>query len=256
MLIPLTRTQERSERNFLQPLFERWSSRRWHPQFDPVTIAGAPEWLREAKDPEARPSFKAYGYSFEIDLLWRRDGERRVVELKNAGKYEPIALAEVLHHAHLLELCDTSSPAPVKATVIGNYNPWSRAAIKYLADRNFSQEHLEYLEFDHLREDDRHYLWFDDPFAPWTPSPGVPAALPAEVTQGWDCWSRIDRTDSWVGTRQPIAGKRPLFMEVPFKMVTSIDRAPGEFLVWEGIQPALGTTADFFWEEKFHRYSP
>jgi len=257
MLTPLHYYPDLSETNILQPLFKNWVSRRYHPQGAPVAISGAPSWLLEAPNPLVKQSFDAYGYSFEVDVLWRFPHERRVVELKNASKYEPLALAEALHHAHLVELCDLDGTGPVMPTVVAHYSPWSRAAIKYMADHGFDTTHLECLEFDHLEDDAKQqYLWLDDPFAPWTSVEGVPVELPPEVTDGWPCWYRIDRTGSWIGTLEPVEGGRPLFMTVPFKMASPVEGRPGELLLWQGTPPPRGTDKRHKWSERVERFTP
>lgn len=245
----------RSEINFLQPLFDNWCARR-----EVVLIAGAPRWLLDlASDNAQRPDrqFAAYGYSFEADVLLRLKDEVRLVELKNAWKYEPLALAEVLHHAHLIRLHE--GPAlPIKPTIFGRYNAWTRAAVKELQDNGLRTDHLEYLEFDHLRDETGEYLWVDSPLSPWKVLAGPPAELSShpELTAGWAHWFFIEHTNTWVGTREDLGPQRPLFMPTRFTMIAALSRTSGEYLVWRGQPPVLGTRSGHDWDDSFSRFMP
>lgn len=247
---------ERSETDFLQPLFDVWATRRAEPKFRSVRIGGAPDWLLKAcaKNEPAR-NFYAYGYSVRIDVLWKLGEEWRLIELKHAWKYEPLAVPEVLHNARLFSLHQKIDRKLVRPTIIGNSNAMTRAALADLALGGMQAEHLEYLEFEHFittgKGPVRQYLWFDDPRAPWRRLKSAPADLPPEVVEQRKCWYRIPRTNSWVGTDAEVGPDRPLMMEVPYTMATPVADveagSPRELLVWNGTPPALGTGAKHLW---------
>jgi hypothetical protein len=182
--------------------------------------------------------------------------ERRVIELKDAWKYEPIALIEVLHHARLIGLVDSVGKGPVKPTVVCRYNSWSRGALQDLVEHGLRPDYLEYLEFEHLTDGPEHYLWLDEPFAPWRPETSEQLrAMLGDVSPGWECWYRIDRTDSWIGTHQDLGTTRPVFIEVPYVMVSRIEGKNNEFLAWEGTPPPLRSDSGHNWNDRFEKVS-
>lgn len=253
----LQRTAEYNERDFLQPLFKKWMDReRYAPPgraSGRVRIAGAPAWLLHARAKNEAQQEKTYGAHFTPDVLWDlgEDG-RRVLELKNASKYEPLGLPEVLHHAYFLPLCEKRGS--VKPTLIGRFSLMTRAALAYLLKpRGLSYlDVLEYLEFDLLEEAPGHLLmWFDDPFAPWQYVGRETSGLPDKISKTRDHWYRIDRTDSWIGMEHKIDGERPTFLEKAYKMVASIEGGAHGYVTWEGTPPVLGTGSGYDWPEHF-----
>src|SRR5579864_770459 len=112
----------------LQDVFDQWQTARHG-----YRILGAPNWLLKCKGPNRQKAFtaKSYAtYSFTPDVLWG-DPDFYVVELKRGAKYEPLALAEILHHAW--QLSDPSvrgsefskPPIPV---IVATDTDWLRAA--------------------------------------------------------------------------------------------------------------------------------
>lgn len=250
----------RSETGFLQPLFDVWATRESHSKFGQVSLAGAPEWLSAARaQNEPDRNFDAYGYSFRIDVLWKLNEEWRLIELKHAWKYEPFALAEALHHAHLFSVCKGIDRKLIKPVVIGNFNAFTRAALADLVAAGLHREHIEYLEFDHLvvkeRGAEREYLWFDDPLAPWKHFGGSPPELPPEISRQRSYWYYIARTNSWIGTDNEMATARPLFLDVPYTMAARVagtpEGKPAEFLTWNGTPPTVGTGVQHDWKATF-----
>lgn len=239
----------RSETTFLQPLFDDWKNRAARG----IAVAGAPDWLLDIQVQNAKDrSFEAYGYSFEIDVLWRLENERRVLELKNAAKYEPLALAEVLHHAYLLRECEPDE-REIKSTIIARYHPWMRAALKELQRAGLAREQPEYLEFDHLWDGSQQVLWIDSPLSTWV-ARSLPADFPEEVRAGFSHWYWVEHTNSWVGTDTELPADRPPFMTAPFTMVAHVEGRADDLLVWRGSPPARGLARGHDWNEAFMRY--
>ena len=105
----------------LQAVFDDWHDTRYG------------RAMAEAKAPARATLLKGQpggGYAFTPDVLWT--DARLVVELKCAAKFEPQALAEVLHHAWALE---ESYKAPFKSLMVSSYNPWLRRAVDLQVSR-------------------------------------------------------------------------------------------------------------------------
>src|SRR5689334_12874277 len=101
----------------LQRVFDQWGSKQTE-----CTLAGVPRWLTALGVPERRTGFDREGYSFRPDVLWAQ----HVAELKSAEKFEPVALAEALHHAQCLSM---ERDVPVTPILITSYNGWLRRAL-------------------------------------------------------------------------------------------------------------------------------
>jgi hypothetical protein len=141
-----------------------------------LLLAGVPRMLERLPRP-SRPCTPAFGYSFTPDALFS-DGEHQlVVELKRAA-YEPLPLAEALHHAEFLSAY-ASTPRPTTPVIVSSYNCWLRLALANLRRNSYREGALGYFEVDWLREPGtrRRILWFDAPIDPFAPAD--PAALPA-----------------------------------------------------------------------------
>jgi hypothetical protein len=67
--------------------------------------------------------------------------------------------------------------------------------------------------------DERRLIWFDDPYAPWSPS-DPPPVVPASHRAGWR-WHRIEETQTWIGVRRP-AEHRPAIFTEPYVMVAQV----------------------------------
>lgn len=252
----LQRVAGSNERDFLQPLFEKWSEREQRTKPGRVRSAGAPGWLLNATAQNEAKWEQSYGCDFRPDVVWDQGEDGcRIIELKNGQKYEPLGMPEVLHHAHFLPLRRTEWAGVVKPTLIGNFNPMTRAALVRLlkpTGLNYLQQ-LEYLEFDLFKDETDYYIWFDDPFAPWQYVGQDPPGLPRTFTAERDHWYRIERTDSWIGLQDRKEGTRPHFMEVRYKMVAPIEGGVHGYLVWEGTPPTIGTGSGHDWQERLLR---
>ena len=213
----------------LQDVFDGWDASR------PAT-AGAPKWLREMtcpQTPKKQRRFKAYGYEYIPDVLWS-DGKRSwVVELKCSYKYEPLAMAEVLHHAHMLATHELPK-TEVVPVVVSSYSPWLRGAAAWLGKAGTVG--LQTLEVDVLEDGD--LLWFDAPLAPWRralPPPRVPKAY----SGGRFEWFRVAETGTWIGA-QSRHRTRPLVISEPYVMVAPVhlkgDRSE-QYVMWQGQPP-------------------
>jgi Mrr N-terminal domain len=197
---------------------------------------GAPTWL-DALRPVKADTYCAsalLGYGFRPDILAESNGTHLVVELKCARKYEPLALAEVLHHAHLLSqgLAQLPQPqaVPYVPVLVTQYNAWLRSALEFLRLNGLRDGSIKYVEFTSLRFGNEMILWFDEPFAPWEPSSAPP--LPACLSVGSRQWYKISGADTWIAVDHEING-RPALWTVPYLMLT-VDRANSRMLMWEG----------------------
>jgi hypothetical protein len=219
----------------LQKLFDCWGN-----DAAPCGIAGAPGWLEKLGTPSATgkaAKLPAYGYSYEPDVVWEKSQRVWVAELKCSFKYEPLALAEVLHHAYMLR---RQHGKPVTPVLITSYCGWLRAAVALLgeATRDGSVD-LRALEVDLFK--DSNYAWFDAPHAPWKRS-----RSPEFLKDGYREWTWfvVPETQTKIGVHPDgrLRGNdpRPLFITVPYVMVAPVRRGQagnGEFLVWQGRPP-------------------
>lgn len=185
--------------------------------------AGWPAWLLARGKNLGQRSRDAFGYSFETDAEFIHGDHHYVVELKRAAKYEPLALAEVLHHAEWIRRYEATSNHVVPV-VVSSISLWTRLAVAALPNS------VRYYEADLYRIDDRILMWLDEPLAPWKadaePPPGA-----REATKTFH-WHYIPRTRTWVGTGRSYV-ERPLILEEPYVMVAELaDR--GGYVAWEG----------------------
>jgi hypothetical protein len=207
MSVPMTweplhdRTADVSETH-LQRIFDDWHSKRddWH-------IAGAPDWLLRCGQPVKRRSYDAKNftaYHFTPDVLWQ-EPEFLVMELKRGNKYEPIALAEALHHAWVLgEALHLEQPAVHHAVpvIVGSSSDgaWLRGALAYLFHYGLKGDRLRYLEASYLRTmGGTSYLWLEDPFAEWTPGENPPPCIPSAWLPPACVWCGVSGSNSWAG---------------------------------------------------------
>lgn len=219
----------------LQAVFDSWADAR--NLRNGVSIGGLPRWLETLGAPDERTSFDSYGYSFAPDVLWLDAGY--VIELKCADKFEPMALAEVLHHAEMLTRSTEHRMRPV---IISSGNGWLRAALAFLHERCGVQPgSILYYEADHLRAPDgRRLIWLDAPFAAWRALPDRPSAIPPHSDDSTDAfWYEVEETRSFIALSTPTT-KRPAFLEGVTTMITEVSGSPGRFLRWRGRQAILG----------------
>lgn len=216
----------------LQSVFDGWPAPGWK-------VAGGPAWLFERIDGKAVSKFPAYGCQNEPDVYWRQGSVERVIELKLAAKYEPLALAQVLYYKHLLlELnpaCVPGKARIIRPTVVSSYSPWLRAARHVLASERKGGLGLDCLEVDVLEQN---ILWFDVPAARWASCRPPRGLLPPEYRQA--NWYFVEPTRTWFGVRHP-ERDRPVLMTQPYVMVTELRTSAGaktgESVLWQGTPP-------------------
>jgi hypothetical protein len=226
----------RGQEKFIQNSFKYWHVKR--PQ-----LADAPEWLSRISVESTARSTKAYGYSFRPDIVWPTKEATYIVELKHAAKYEPLALAEVLHHSFMLKhLRKIDKELPVKNVVVSRYSPWIRAAVAALGGRRASAN-ICCLEVDVLR--DGQLLWFDEPQQSWERVDGkaVPQILPSSYfADGW-YWYFVEAIRTWMATRKP-SKRRPILPSGQLVMLAEVSVArrnhmvsTQEYVLWQGRAP-------------------
>ena len=103
-----------------QSFFDNW--RAWGTN---RLIAGCPDYLWRLGRSDPRTKRGALGYGFTPDVLWRRGRNAVVAELKYSVKYEPLGVAEVLHHANILRRMGIGHR--VTPVLITQYSGWIRA---------------------------------------------------------------------------------------------------------------------------------
>lgn len=241
--------RRRSE-SLVQSIFDSWPKRT-------KTIAGAPTWLRKCRESNKRESFDAFGYSFTPDVLWNGERERYLLELKCANKYEPLALAEALHHAQILEALYSEADQLVVPVLVTMYSPWLRAAVARLRS---SAVVVHSLEMDILEDDVQGdtAFWFDDPHADWTPSE-VPEVLRASHLRHWN-WHYVDATSTWIAIKGKLE-RRPVFFEEPYVMVARAfgpaDRELDEYYLWQGTPPRRhsGSSPEHWGDSAFYKWA-
>lgn len=197
---------------------------------------GAPAWLEALRPVTANTSCASdpLGYSFRPDILGESNGVHHVLELKCARKYEPLALAEVLHHAHLLSQGLAQPPqqmaAPFIPVLVTQYSAWLRSALAFLRLNGLRANSIKYVEFTSLRIDGETILWFDEPFSPWTPC--SPPQLPDGLSTGPKHWYRVSGANTWIALDDPL-DQRPALWTVPYLMLTT-DHPNSRVLTWHG----------------------
>lgn len=215
----------------VQDFFDKWSRASSVDAFD---VAGVPQWLWEVLpsdvDAVRRQVRHTTGqeYAFVTDIEWGpENAERHVLELKSAHKYEPIGLAEVLHHAQSIP----SRPRPILVT---RPNAWNRQAIQWLRDHGLAETALRYVELELIALPDQRILaWFDDPFAPWEPCERPCRAIP-DTSENLS-WFRVDQTvdasSVWCGVPASVGPSRPL-LSAEQDAVTVARTQKGSWVAW------------------------
>lgn len=212
----------------LQLVFDHWGSTQ--PE---CVLAGVPRWLAALGPPETRGGFGREGYSFRPDVLW----SLHVAELKCAEKFEPIALAEALHHAQCLSMERHVDVTPILVT---SYNGWLRRALQFLFTRGLEPHHIRYVEVSHLTlaRGREHFMWFDEPYAPWERARSIPECIGNMAQLG--TWYYIPETGSWHALRD-MHETRPVLPEGPAQMLTPIGGAGStRYLFWQGSYSEIG----------------
>jgi len=215
-----------AKESVLQGIFDQWAARR-------TPVAGVPEWLWALPNPERRTGTKtcSLGYEFTPDAYWPKSQPRIVAEIKYGDKYEPLAIAEAAHHAHLLRQIDRG--APIRPVVISQPNYWIRAAVAELANRR-----LSHIEADLLTLDDQTLLWLSCPHGKL----GAPSSMPRHVPleQAWTSlrWSAVKDELTWIAHD----GKhKPPFLQGPAAMLSQFRNGNRyKWVLWTGQLPTLG----------------
>jgi hypothetical protein len=216
----------------VQNIFDAWGSSEM-----PAIIAGAPKWLWTLGKPKKRKQRVAYGYPFTPDVLWHTPRKAVVAELKYGTKYEPLALAEVLHHAHMLRQLD--GLAEVTPLVVTQYNGWMRAAAHELQSSN-----LRHLEIDLLNASGQHLLWVSDPHAA-IKACAPPKDLPLDAPWKAKKWWRVTGEETWLVQENP---QQPINVG-HLAIISKICSAPQGYVLWRGQMPGL---RDRWTNQKWH----
>jgi hypothetical protein len=211
----------------LQDLFNKWATNK-------TSTAGVPHWLWELPDPEKPPKggFCGFGYRFIPDAYWPQSQPRIVGELKYGMKNEPIAIAEAVHHAHLLRLLHPGPP--ILSVVITQQNYWIRATVAELATPA-----IRHIEADLLAIDQQTLLWLTCPHS----TLGEPYSLPdgAPLDNAWTSmrWCSVDGEPTWIAHNEK---SKPPFLHGPIAMLSQFrNRSRYEWVLWTGHLPPLGT---------------
>lgn len=204
----------------VQDVFDSWGK----PQ-PSRRLVGVPHWLRDLGAPEPRTSFGREGYSFRPDVVWRD----HVAELKCGAKYEPLALAEALHHAQCLSVIREHPMTPVLVT---SYSVWMRRALEFLFTHGVSPDVIRYLEVGHLEVNatQERLMWFDAPFAAWTRADKVPGCVPQRMGDS-GYWYYVTETRTWCRLSTEHRS-RPVVPDGDVVLVTGLD--DDRYLFWQG----------------------
>lgn len=101
-------------------------------------MVGVPTWLTRTKVlPIEKPqrARTAFGYSFTSDVELIDGSLHYMIELKRGMKYEPLAMAEVLHHSAWVKRYECAPDRRVVPVIISSFNAWLRLSIdEYLRD--------------------------------------------------------------------------------------------------------------------------
>lgn len=213
----------------LQALFDGWATRADAPLF------GVPDWLdaiRIPPIPRGERTRRSFGYDFTPDVEFVVGPQRYVIELKHGAKFEPLALAEVLHHAAWLKRYEAERASQVVPVIVSQYNAWLRLAIEEYLRAVVRYVEALVLEDPEEGPDKTSLFAFDVPLAPWTiqqPPSWLTELDPRATTL---CWHRVAENDSWFGLAQEMP-MRPTFLEVPYVWIVR-GGADRPVLLWEG----------------------
>lgn len=201
-------------------------------------LVGVPSWLAEIRDVvrEARiPLHGADGSaSCRVDLLGANGTANFVLEVKHAAKYEPVALAEVLHHSEVLGEhrpadCDSwLDAAPITSVLITQWNGWLRAACQYMWKQMKQPERLRLLEAQALALPETGLaFWISEVEPDEKTDSAAPVGLPASlITSLGDVQWRSARSGAG-GVRAERPGSERAVHIVP-------GISPETWLVWAG----------------------
>jgi hypothetical protein len=210
----------------LQNLFDSWMKR------DGSLLFGVPDWLNAIDVPPLNrlPARRAFGYEFTPDVEFIVGRLRYVLELKQGDKFEPMALAEVLHHAAWSKRYEADQASHVVPVIVSQYNSWLRLAIdEYLRG---VIRYVEVVALEDPANPGNANLWaFEAPLAPWTIKPPPTWLVALDPKASMLHWHHVAETDSWFGLREKQPA-RPAIMEAPYVWVMGGFDSP--VLLWEG----------------------
>ena len=226
----------------LQDHFDKWSS-------GASQRAGTPRWVEQLQGWKRQQQFTdGWAYGFRPDTLAHDGTETFVFELKYARKGEPLALAEVLHHAHALAAhsgsfgaLDRHWPAGsvIRPVIVSQFNAWIRDSRRYLIAHGFREDRLLVLEVAALRDRAGNvWLMFNelDGADPWRPiSSGGLSSDVARLLEGDSSTRYFARRDTDVyaaltgGTHDPDTYEAGVFQSRIART-----RDGGHWIVWRG----------------------
>jgi hypothetical protein len=208
----------------LQELFESWPAR------DASRMFGVPDWLNAIGVPpleKKERQRRSFGYDFTPDIEFIVGRLRYVLELKHGDKFEPLALAEVLHHAAWSKRYEAHQASHVVPVIVSQYNSWLRLAID-----EYLRGVLRYIEAVALAgPGDTTIFAFDTPLAPWTVEQPPTWLAALDPRAGKLYWHHVAETDSWFGLQQKLT-MRPTAIEDPYVWIMGASDRP--VLLWEG----------------------
>ncbi len=179
----------------VQDIFDAWGSDKM-----PAVIAGAPDWLWELGRPAEKRGYIGYGYAFKPDVLWQSQRTVHVAEIKYGTKFEPIALAEAVHHAYMFrEIKEFTDVTHVTPIVISQYNGWIRAAVAELKHQSLRHVEIDLLYAKALGGE---LLWVTDPHAALTECK-APKDVPLGVKWKARKWWRVTGEETWFVQERP-----------------------------------------------------
>lgn len=214
---------------------------------------GVPAWLRGAEIVATKKAHTdRWAVPFLPDALGRTgNGSTFVVELKYGSKFEPLALAEALHHAFELRNHAASFPgaihraSPPTAVIISQWNAWLRSSVDALRTLGVSTAALRYIEVVALNVPGFRapVLWFEEYLTRDALEPrkrGLPLALRTHDDAPKTRW--YDRRD---GSGVVVASEAALVAGCLPREVHRTSYAPltsGGWLVCGGNELGGGTT--------------
>jgi hypothetical protein len=209
---------------------------------------GVPNWLKGVTVHGATGNkyLDQWGFSFYADALGCDSERNYVFELKYAPKYEPIAIAESIHHAAELPrpLSLNGRPfgkpdASITPVIISQWNAWNRSTLMYLRRAGIKPEQLRYIEVVALtaaQPATEPFLWFEEPMVNdllEKPPSELPLDLSALAKGNRVYWYQRTGSDTWVASRDKAEGelspsaKRMVFVPLG-------DGKSGKWLAWCG----------------------
>ncbi|WP_437779094.1 hypothetical protein [Sorangium sp. So ce1097] len=207
--------------------------------------AGIPAWFAELKVKAADHAKETgLGYSYRPDLICFKGARSYVVELKHADKFEPLGLAEVLHHAWMLSSGGMTSARPDHGqhipVLVTQHSQWLRASLSYMFQNGFRRDAIRHVELTLLRDGNQTLVWFDDVTADWVECDVSDVPYHDLLLAPGIQWLQVTDADTWIGVNNKLQ-ERPLLWRVPYVMVSRLEGPQDEVLVWQGGPIGTGT---------------